>query len=408
MSIEQNNEPIEQLDTMDLLMGDEPEINDDVKEEVKKEEPKKETKENKEDKEDKAPEIEIEGEDELDLEDESDDEEEPDEDVDLITPVRAKEILAKHPDLFKEFPYLKVAFFRDKQYTDIFPTVNDAKEAVDRSRLLSQFETELKSGSTEGILKAVKDNDPNAFAKIVDEYLPSLQKVDPNAFYHIVGNMARPIIHTMAQRGKATGNEDLTNAALILNRFLFESDTLTPMQRYTKENPERDKAQDEIQQQRMEFYRERFQSVQSELATKTSNALKTTIDMHIDPNGKMTDYVKRNAVRDCLSGVEQLISNDRPFRVHLDNLWKRAAEENFSRQSTDRIRAAFLSKAKVYLRPALQKARNEALKGASKQTDSTKNKRGPVPVGRATTSSKTSGETSIKQGEKTLDFFMRD
>ncbi len=396
------NEPIENdgLDTFDLLSAEDvPEVKEEVKEEVKKEEPKKE-----EAKKEEEEEIEIEGEPELE---DNEEEEELTEDIDLITPVRSKEILAKYPDVFKDFPYLKVAYFRDKQYTDILPTVNDAKEAVGRSQILGKFESELKQGSTEGILKAVKENDPAAFAKVVDEYLPSLQRVDPNAFYHIIGNMAKPIIHNMAQQAQATDNDDLRNAALVINRFLFGNDTLTPMQRYSKETPEKNKAEDEINQQRVEFYREKIEAVQTELDTKSSNALKSTIDLHIDPKGVMSDYVKRNAVRDCLAGVQALIAADKPFKTHLDNLWKRAAEDKLSRQAVDRIRIAYLSKAKAYLPAALQKARNEALRGL-KSKETTRDKRGLIAPGKAATSSGNGSKNEMKQGENTLDFFMRD
>lgn len=391
-------------DTYDLLAPDPTEEVVEEQEE-KEEEPKEEEKEEKP----KKGEIEIEGADEEVLEEEEP--EEPEEDIDLITPVRTKEILAKYPTLFKDFPYLKAAYFRDKQYTSILPTVSDAKEAVEKSQTLDKFEGDLKKGSTESILKAIKENDATAFGRIVDDYLPSLQRVDPNAFYHIVANIARPLILNMAQRGQATNNDDLKQAALTLNRFLFESDTLTPMQKYAKEpDPNAAKAQTELQREREAFFREKIESVQSDLELKAGNALKTTIDLHIDPKGVMSDYVKRNAIRDCLSHVEQMIGSDRQFRVHLDNLWKRAADENFSRTSQERIRAAYLGKAKTYLPIALQKARNEALKGVSRTNNTNaepKNKRGPITPGKATTSSN-SGKNEMKPGEKTLDFLMRD
>jgi len=42
-----------------------------------------------------------------------------------------KEIKEKYPDFFKTFPELREAFFRESEYTKIFPTVEDAKEALE-------------------------------------------------------------------------------------------------------------------------------------------------------------------------------------------------------------------------------------------------------------------------------------
>lgn len=43
------------------------------------------------------------------------------EDLELTTPVRRKEILKKYPTLFKDFPYLEKAYYREQQFTKYFP-----------------------------------------------------------------------------------------------------------------------------------------------------------------------------------------------------------------------------------------------------------------------------------------------
>src|SRR6266404_1233667 len=42
-----------------------------------------------------------------------------------------KAIKEKYPNLFKDFPQLRDGYFRELQYTAIFPTIEDAKEAFD-------------------------------------------------------------------------------------------------------------------------------------------------------------------------------------------------------------------------------------------------------------------------------------
>src|SRR4030095_17039531 len=59
---------------------------------------------------------------------------EPDESkLQLVTPVRRKEILKKYPNVFKDFPYLEAAYYRDRQFTEVFSDLDNAKEALGKA-----------------------------------------------------------------------------------------------------------------------------------------------------------------------------------------------------------------------------------------------------------------------------------
>jgi hypothetical protein len=88
----------------------------------------------------------------------------------------------------------------------------------------------------------------------------------------------------------------------------------------------------------------------------------------------------------------------------------------------DRIKSAYLSKAKTLLPSIIRKSRNEALRGLGKRVRDDdddnygKDKRGPLPVGKARSQSTSpqSGKAakdqarSIPKGMSTLDYLMRD
>ena len=373
-----NDEPIEE--TKDDLLSDEP-------------------KTKKEDKEDKE-EIKL---DELPDDDEV---EEIPEEIELRTPVRRKEILAKYPQIFKDFPYLETAYYREQQYTEILPTIDDAKEAVERAEQLTNYERELGTGSNEGILKTIKDNNPQAFAKLVDNYLPNLAKVDQTAFYHVIGSIAGSTIKSMVTEAQRTGNDDLKAAALILNQFVFgKSEYVEP----AKFAPD-DKPNQELNNERESFVRERFTTASSDLQEKVNNVLSSTIDNHLDPKGQMTDYIRRNATKDCLANLEKAIAGDTRFKSVLDNLWKKSFEQNFSRESLDRIRSAYLSKAKTILPTLIQRTRSEALRGLTRGNREEKDRRGPITPGKSSAPIANKGEkkSEIPRGMKTLDFLNQD
>lgn len=341
-------------------------------------------------------------------EEESEDEEEfeLDSEEEIQAPPRKKEIEKFAPGFFKKFPEMERAYYRDKQFVELVGTIDDAKELIEKSRVLEDFESNLVDGNTDIILKQIKENNPESFAKITEHYLESLAKVDNNAYYHVVESVLKRGIFGALTQAKNTNNEELNKAALEFYKFMFPGDTeLRPITSFAKQAPEDDK----LKAEREAFVKERFETAQSDLQVRIDNKIKNTIDAHIDPQGKMTPYVKKNAIRDAMDTLEKSIANDNSFKkTVLDPLWKKAYEEKFSRASLDRISSAYLSKAKSLIRPVIQKARIEALKGLGKREE--KDRRGPISVGRTSTSSKESrGKIKApEKGMKTIDYLNSD
>src|SRR5258706_3522562 len=144
----------------------------------------------KKDKKDKDEELEI------------DEEEVKLDDLDAVEDVQRKEILAKYPNIFKDFPQLEKAYYREQKYAELLPTLDDAKDAVEKSEQYDKFEKTLLSGDIDSILNSVKTADSKAFNKIVDEYLPTLQKVDQSAYFHVIGTVIKNTIVAMSRHGK--------------------------------------------------------------------------------------------------------------------------------------------------------------------------------------------------------------
>jgi hypothetical protein len=332
------------------------------------------------------------------------DEDENEEPVELIVPVSKKKILAKYPNIFKDFPYLETAYYADQAYKELLPTIDDAKEVIEKAKVLDSFEQNLISGDTGRLLASIKNADGKAFSKIVDNYLPTLAKVDKGAYDNVISNVTRQTIMVMAQEARRSGNEALGQAALLLNQFAFGTSEFEAPKRLSNDNPE---AENQVQKERAQFTTERFTVTKEDLDTRINNTLKSTINQHIDPKGSMTDYVRKNAVREALEATDKLIANDPTFRRQLDNLWKRAFESNFNRDAVQRIRSAYLSKAKTVLPQVIAKTRNEALKGLNKSNKEPK--RGHIEMERSDkTKNTTSDKNKVPKGMSTRDFLMMD
>lgn len=358
-------------------------------------------------------------EEELTLEDELEDElqERDDKELELIEAPRRREILAKYPNLFKDFPQLEKSMYREQKYSEMLPTIEDAKTAVEKSSLLDQYEKEIMAGSTESLLTTVRDNDKEAFAKVVDNYLPTLFKVDQHSYYHTIGNVIKHTIISMVRDGKEQNSEELEQAAAVLNHYIFGTTQFTQPQKLSRDEVADDGSKEkeaELSRKEKEFLERQYNTARDDLGTKVDNIVKASVDKAIDPNNSMSEYVKRNATREVLEGLEDLVSKDTRFRAIYDKLWERAFERDFDKESMDRIKSAYLSKAKTLLPLLIKKARNEAMKGIARKSDNNdKDKKGPLPVGKTRTStslasgranSNSSAAKSIPKGMTTLEF----
>lgn len=382
---------------------------------------------NKKDKDDKDKDDEEEPEiDELDeLEKElkiksSKDEDDDDDDL-LTTPVTRREILAKYPRLFKDFPYLEKAYFRDRDFTEIFPTISDAKNAAKANETLNGFSSDVLSGNIENVLATAKQTNPQAFNKIVDNYLVALSKVDQGAYHHVMGNNIKFTIMAMVQEGRKSNNEALQSAAQVLNQFVFGSSEFAPPARLSRDpNPDDVNRNNQINQREQAFLQNRFQTVNQDMNSRVNNTLINTINANIDPKDSMSDYVKKTATRDALESVNVLISKDLRFRAIVDKLWENAYSDNFSNDSVDKIRKAFISKAKTLLPSVIKKARSEALRGMGVrikkdsdeiEDDSSSSKKSPITPGRPHSpnkSGKSNDAKGIPAGMSTYDFLNQD
>lgn len=334
----------------------------------------------------------------------------PDDDIEIDAPPRKAAILKKYPEIFKEFPFIEKMLYRDKQYSQLFGSFDDAKEIAEKSEVFNEFESQLLAGNTTEIIKNVKETDPKAFDKLVDNYMSNLAKADKDAYFEVIGNMNKHLIMELIKEGNESNNDELKQAALILNQFLFGTAKFSaPRTRTTETKPDE---KSEAEQERLSFIQERFETTRDDLQVRVDNVLKSTISQYIDPKNVMSGYVKKNAVTDALKILNDTLGRDEALKSNLNRLWRQAFDSKFSKDSVGKIQSHYLGRAKGYLKTAIMKARAEALKDITPSTrrnedeeeKETPQKRGQIPSGRPSSGSK----NEMRKGESVQDFFMRE
>lgn len=330
---------------------------DDGKEEDKEEKPEKE----EEDIEDK----EGDGEEEVELDVEEEEKLPDEESLELVVPVKKADILKKYPGFDKEFPAVMALYYKAQQYTDILPTLADAREAVESKEILDTFKGDLSKGDTARIIHTIKKNAPDSYDAFVDNYLGTLAKVDKEAYFHVTHNVMAQALNFTLAKSKEEGNEELNEAAAIISKFLLETDK-PQVRKLSSSDPESEEKK-KLQKDREDFESQKHTDAQSTLMNRIDNQIKSTIDINIDKNKNMTDFVRKNAVREVQSQLNDALKNDKSFNRVIDAFWKRARTEKYPTAVLDKIKNAHLSQAKTLLQRIIPKVRSEALKGSARR-----------------------------------------
>ncbi len=394
--------------TRDDILAD---LNKDDDEEVIEEEPKKEEKEEKEKEEEDE---EKEGEEEkLEIDEDDDEDKKPKEDEaieDILSPLSRKAVLKKYPTIFKEFPQLEKGYYGNIEYRKVFPSVKEAQAAAEKLDTFGVIENELRAGNSETLLKNIKSENEDNFTKVVDNYLPNLEKVDPPAYFHVIGNVIKRLCFAMAESSTESKDEDLLTAAKIVKGYMFGDKPIDGIKSFGK--PVSREA-DELSNDRKKFNEERLSARQGEVKDKFNRIVINTLTKHMDPRDSMPSYVKKNAIRDANEMVTDLIGKDKEFTSFVKRMWDAAEKQNFSEESTGKIRSAYVSKAKTLLPQVIRKIRQEALKESGRGNGKDKDKdKGTKIVGTksAPSGKEKDGKEDKKNGKgmSTLDFLNSD
>jgi hypothetical protein len=287
---------------------------------------------------------------------------EPEDELEFVNVPRKKEILKEFPELFKKFPGMERALYKEAQYAELFPTMQEAKIAKEELRGLKEVEAEILNGDLENVLKSVKEQNPESFDKVVNNYIHTLRKVDEQAYYGVLNFIIDNAIVTAYKTGHEQQDEQLMIAAQLINKFVHGSHNIQHPRYPRQVRPENDPREQQLAQKQTELNYREFNGALSDVTERTENTIKATIDKYIDSKSQMTPYLRDKAVTDVLAELNQSIQSDARFKSVLDNLWRESANNGYSTQSKNKIRNQIINKAKVVLPDIIRRVRAEALK----------------------------------------------
>lgn len=331
---------------------------------------------------DRVPELKGKGRGEGDEEEEEDEEEESEtEEVDRDEAGRptVRAIKAKYPDLFKDFPDLKRSFFVLPKYEEMFADPQQAVEAVEKSREFDDLEADIiGNGKADLLVKTLSENNPKALKRLLSSFADSVRENFEDGYLDLANPILQELCYTAFQHGNKTGNKNLATSARHIANFIWNNGGDIPdITKKAKSEPSA--AERELARERSENERDRFMSAVQSIMPSVEENLKSVL---LNGLKSLTTFERKAVLKDARREIDEALKNDKAFQKSLDHLWGRAKSEKYSDASKERIKQAWLSRARQIapsIRNRLAKEALDARRSAERTTNNEEQKKRTFP-----------------------------
>ena len=279
-----------------------------------------------------------------------------------------KELKKANPEIFKKHPELKGVIFREREYSTLFPTVKEAELAAKRSETFARFEDDIFSGNTENLLKVVERSDEDALAKLIDGFLPTVEKLKggKDLYFEAVAPAFKRFFAVAFQQG----DENIKNAAGWLHKFMFNNlDIEKPYKEQPKVDPEREKFQKEKEQ----FETQKYVEFHKETSSTAVNILSKSVAKRFEGTD-FSPFMVNKLTDEIMGRIGQSLAQDRRHISNMDSLWSAARSQGYGNAFKNRIIQTYLSRAKALVPTVTAKVLSEAKGGKFKPSKGKNNK----------------------------------
>ena len=290
-----------------------------------------------------------------------------------------KAIEEKFPGFFKQFPALRDMYFREAEYSKVFPTIDDAREASENNTAFNSIRESVFEGNGEKFFSAIKEVSDKDLERFSTKVLPTLFKVHPQSFWRAANPLVEDIARNMFEKGKKEGNESLQNAARYLSDYFFGKTEIAEGKDTSIVKVEEDSG---VKQEREKFDNERataFRStVENDLRSELVRAIEgkdpKTGKSRLDPDSVFSKFIRTTIVDRIIEDLGSQLTSDKDHIRFMDSLWDKAKKNGRTDADKARLLTAYLSRAKSLIPSLRSKYVSEARGGNEKIASKNKEK----------------------------------
>lgn len=323
----------------------------------------------------------LEGEEDKEIQEEEDDEEKKAASSQIIEIPNYKEIVKKYPEFFKDFPHLRHIVFHEKEYREIFPTVDDAKEAIERLEDFDTLRESLSSGTPEDIINvidSIKGLGDEVISKFSTNFLSSVRKIDQDLYYQVITPEIVNFTRSMFNAGLRNENDNLKNAALVAAQHFFGNQKIASGEQDVKLPIKETKKDDSIERERQSFKQERYTTFYNDVVIDSNHRMSSLIANGLDPKNNLSDGMKEVIIEKVQKEIDKILGDDSIHKSRMNSLWKKANGDNFSTLHKSKIISAYLEAAKEIMPRIRSKVKSSILgiRDRSPETSANENSNG--------------------------------
>ena len=326
-----------------------------------------------------------------------------------------KNINEAYPDFFKKFPSMRDMYFREAEYSKLFPTVDDAKEASENNAAFTNIRDDVFNGNGDKFITAINNVDSKGLEKFAGNFLSNLTKLNMNAFWRAANPLIEDVSRAMYNKGRLEGDENIKNAALHLSQFFFGKTDIAEGKGTSTHKV--DEGEAKLEQEKKDWedrkHLEFRSSLEGDLRTQLDDIVvgldPRTGKSKLDPDEILSPFIKQTIVDHVVQDIGAALAADTAHLRYMDSLWSKAKSNGRKDADKQRIISAYLNRARA-MAPALRsKYVSEALGRRARAAGEKVKKVESIPPrtasnGRAGSSSRTDYSPKKIDYRKTSDY----
>ncbi len=277
-----------------------------------------------------------------------------------------KSIEEKFPGFFKSFPALRDMYFREVEYSKLFPTVDDAKEANENNTAFNEIRESVFQGNGSKFFSAIKEVSEKDLEKFSTTVLSTLFQVHPQSFWRAANPLVEDIARNMFEKGKKENNESMQNAARYLSNYFFGNDEVAEGKRTSiikvEDNSEVNKEREKFDNERYTAFRSTVENgVRSELVKVIEGKDSKTGKSRLDPDSVFSNFIRTTIIDKIIEDLGSQLTLDKDHIRYMDSLWSKAKQNGRTDSDKARLISSYLARAKSLIPSLRSKYVSEAL-----------------------------------------------
>ena len=275
----------------------------------------------------------------------------------------------KYADVFKDIPELKAAYFQLPKYQEVFADPDMAVEAKGKADEYDAIEqTLVEQSNPEFLLNTLNTNAPKALVKLMQAFPSTLQKLENSEAYRALANpIIEDLLYHASQYGTRTQDKNLYLAARHIANFIWANGGEVPdiSKREAAKAPS--EAEKTLEQERAQYRQEKFQTAVIAIGGECASSVTSILSNKL---GGLTPFEKKMLIKEARTELDEALKKDATLQGTLKTLWGRARQDGYSPQSKERIKNAWLSRAKAVAPGIRNRLKNEAIGSRTNGGDS--------------------------------------